>query len=578
MKIRFKHLFVFLVISILVMAPQIAQHAIILGADSSFHFNRFFDAEEQIANRNFQYFISIFGFSQSGRIVNAIYSPYIAYLNGFILYIFKSWFLYQVITGILVTFFSGISMYYLLVKNHVTNIGITMFVPIMYMLTYGVTTWITGQQFLSWGAAIVPLGISVATRLIRDRREPINIIEMSLVVSIAIEVHMLSSVLLVFILFIFLLASLWRVSNVWKLFKYLSISIFITLLLTSNIWIALFEVYSANDIMGPFDNLTPLQNGMVNFLEDGRLYWTLAVIFIIQIGLITVVKIKVDFNNKFVTLCGTILLFLTLPIVPWNYLFAHVPFISVIQFPYRLLPFADCLLLLGFALSLNQLVVVSGKHFISGFNLSMFLCIVVTIMNVQSTIYTSSLVWNNQTNIILNTGNITYKENGSELRKAFSNKNLGMALSNFWKPVPDYLPFDNNKVILHPYNQYSKEIASNTINKKLIDGSKLKISWNPEKNERYHNTGVVKYKRTEIKVGGKIAPDNQYYTTSIGTVMFKNKSGRNSITISYKPLLVTKLILILNLISWISYILLLFILKLKFIYNKFTVNKNRILI
>lgn len=50
---------------------------VILGSDSVFHYNRFYEAAMQLKNGNFSYFLSLYGFQQSGRIVNALYGPFL---------------------------------------------------------------------------------------------------------------------------------------------------------------------------------------------------------------------------------------------------------------------------------------------------------------------------------------------------------------------------------------------------------------------------------------------------------------------------------------------------------------------
>lgn len=555
MKENVKQYLLFLLLSILLVAPQLSQHSILLGADSLFHFNRFFDAEQQIENHNLSYFISIYGFSNSGRIINALYGPYIAYLNGFILYILKSWFSYQIFSGIMITFLSAVSMNYLLKQNRVSH---RLFLSVMYMMTYGITTWITAQQFLSWGAVLAPLGVSVATRMIRDKIKPINIIEMTLVVSLTIETHMLSALFLVILLSIFFIISLFTVENIKKLLQNLIISVTITLGLTSNIWISLFEVYSRNNIMSPFKNTTPLQNGTVNFLQDNRLYWTFAIIFAIQTGIIYISKTNVNFLNKLVTTTGTLMLMASLPLLPWNYLFNHFPIIGIIQFPYRLLPLSECLLLLGIGLSLNKTLYTNkNKNIVNIAHISMFIITILTLTNIQSIIYKSSTTWHSEKNIILNPGNVAYNHNGENLKNDFYSKDLGVALSQVWKPISDYLPINKNAIIEHPYNQYNKEIAGNNINTKKIIDNKLQISWISKTAQGYHNTGIVKYSGTMIQTKKNItASQKDYYLTDIGTLMFKNNVGENKITISYKPLKITNIVLILNPIIWIIFAIL----------------------
>lgn len=82
--------------SILLVLPQYFSGGIILGPDFLFHYNRFYDTAMQIKTGNFQYFISTYGFQQSGRIVNALYGPIFAYLQGLLLLLSKTWYNYQI--------------------------------------------------------------------------------------------------------------------------------------------------------------------------------------------------------------------------------------------------------------------------------------------------------------------------------------------------------------------------------------------------------------------------------------------------------------------------------------------------
>lgn len=121
LKRHFKSMLLLSLCALSVISPQLVHHSLIMGADSLFHFNRFYDAASQINDHNWQYFVSMYGFSQSGRIVNALYGPFIAYFNGFILGLTHSWFSYQIISDFIVLFVSGISMYYLLIQNYVSK-------------------------------------------------------------------------------------------------------------------------------------------------------------------------------------------------------------------------------------------------------------------------------------------------------------------------------------------------------------------------------------------------------------------------------------------------------------------------
>ena len=68
--------------AVLLVTPQLLTRKVILGSDSIFHYNRFYEAAMQLKNGNLSYFLSLYGFQQSGRIVNALYGPFFAYLQG----------------------------------------------------------------------------------------------------------------------------------------------------------------------------------------------------------------------------------------------------------------------------------------------------------------------------------------------------------------------------------------------------------------------------------------------------------------------------------------------------------------
>lgn len=74
---RYRYYLIILLIAGLFIVPQLWTQKMILGADAIFHYNRFYETAEQLRTGNFSYFISIFGFQQSGRIVNAVYGPLI---------------------------------------------------------------------------------------------------------------------------------------------------------------------------------------------------------------------------------------------------------------------------------------------------------------------------------------------------------------------------------------------------------------------------------------------------------------------------------------------------------------------
>ncbi|MBS7877697.1 hypothetical protein F6O58_10395, partial [Streptococcus suis] len=58
--------------SLLLLVPHLLTKGMVTGADLIFHYNRFYDAAMQMKEGNFSYIISLYGYQQSGRIVNAL--------------------------------------------------------------------------------------------------------------------------------------------------------------------------------------------------------------------------------------------------------------------------------------------------------------------------------------------------------------------------------------------------------------------------------------------------------------------------------------------------------------------------
>ena len=131
------YLFIFLIAGLFVV-PQLWTQKMILGADALFHYNRFYETAEQIKTGNFSYFISLFGFQQSGRIVNAVYGPLFSYLQGMLVLLAGSWFHYQVLSNFLVYLLAGCSLFKLLTYDKIRE-STAFLTAIIFMTTYGLS-------------------------------------------------------------------------------------------------------------------------------------------------------------------------------------------------------------------------------------------------------------------------------------------------------------------------------------------------------------------------------------------------------------------------------------------------------
>ena len=140
-------------IALAFLMPHLFTHKLILGADAPFHYNRFYDAAQQIKYGDFHYFPSLYGFQQSGRIVNAVYGPFFAYLQGLIVLLAGSWFHYQILSNFILYLISGFSMLILLRYVNVRN-WVSVPVAVLFMSTYSIQYWSINQGFTSWGLVL----------------------------------------------------------------------------------------------------------------------------------------------------------------------------------------------------------------------------------------------------------------------------------------------------------------------------------------------------------------------------------------------------------------------------------------
>lgn len=552
-KQKFGPILLLALVSGILLLPQVNQHALILGADVTFHWNRFYDAMMQIKEGNFQYFISMYGFSQSGRIVNALYGPYVAYLNGLILLITGSWFKYQLVSDWLINLVAAGSMYYLLRVNRVKR-GYSICLAIIFITTYAISTWVTGQQFLAWGNAIMPLGIAAATRMVRQRQDQINVLELALSVTLMIQTHVLSSLVLVIILAIFFVIGWWRSSDRGALLKRLALAVGLTILLTSNVWGAMLEVYSSNQLITPFFNPDPMNSGTVAFLTpDGRLSIAFAVLMVSQLAMFICYRRRLSLINQLVTVLGVAFFILSTQLLPWNRIFEFVPTLGLIQFPYRFLGPAIILLLLGVGLTLTA----HPWPTVTGENTANVMLIILVIISLLAGLKTLGVTqkaathWGSQ-QVFANPHGGSHRLQGQQLRDQFAGPDLGQALKAVWKTTPDYLPSKHNMSALgSSYTDYGKEIVLNNHFTKTVKNNHLIIRWS-SKDTQPHLVSVVKYGHTKLTLNGRELSQGDYSLTDIGAVKVSPKVGENTLTVSYQPGHLFEGLLLLNWLAWLG--------------------------
>ncbi len=536
-------------IALAFLMPHLFTHKLILGADAPFHYNRFYDAAQQIKYGDFHYFPSLYGFQQSGRIVNAVYGPFFAYLQGLIVLLAGSWFHYQILSNFILYLISGFSMLILLRYVNVRN-WVSVPVAVLFMSTYSIQYWSINQGFTSWGTCFYPLCMIPIADFVLHKKFPV--IKVAVSVGLMTQIHLLSSIMLALMYIPFYLYYFFNQTEKGKALLQLIKSVLLYFVLTANIWAGLAIVYSGNKILPPFVNREMSQKAID---LDGS-YWLhypkAFPILILSVFLLFIFfQQKNTLFQKIVLYTSLVFFFLSTSLIPWTTLIEkNVPFISLIQFPFRFFVPFTLLLLLYLALSLNQWSEQKWFRLLSIFGILIF-----SAQTIQN-LYQHLEKWENETFVSRHTYLFDTPE---EARKTFFSKDMSTSLFVFQKTTPDYLPIyketKDNK-----YDRYNEEILENeTTFIKTHPGGLLTIKWKNTGDKTVH-IPVIVYDRTVLQQNGKTLTD--YEVTDIGTPIVKQKKGINELTLHYQTPIYFYFILSLTLIGWFTLLCL-------FIYHRY---------
>ncbi|EOH91677.1 hypothetical protein [Enterococcus pallens] len=511
--------------AVLFILPNVITHNMIVGSDAVFHFNRFYDTAMQIKNGNFEYFITLYGFQQSGRIVNALYGPLWAYLNGLLVLIGGTWFRYQVLANFLIYLLSGSSMYCLLKRAGVSK-SLAVTVAIFFMTTFSIQYWIQRQGFTSWGTAVLPLCLLPLLDMVEKGRIPV--VKLAVLMALMTQIHLFSSLLLAVIYAFYFVYTFIRSEEKVKLMKDVSLAVLLFLGLTANLVSSLFYLYTNNQLIPPFVN-----QQMSNFAVDsGSDYWLFyPYTFVPLMGAMLAIYLV---NRKRMTplihLTGALaLLFLILSsdILPWTaWVKEQVPFVSLIQFPFRF--FAPFTVLFAFFMAQVYSTTNWSKH------LKQVVPIVVVLIGAGQILYAT-----NQTLQRWHTDRYTNKEgihtyvygDDQQVRDSFYSGDLKKSLELLQKGTPDYLPV-YDETGRNNYNLYKEKVVDpNPDFQKIAAGTSLIVKWN-QAEARQAQLPIVLYHGSEIAVNGKkVSPS----LSEIGTPTVQAKSGENKVRLWFNP-------------------------------------------
>lgn len=531
---RYRYYVFILFIAGLFVVPQLWTQKMILGADALFHYNRFYETAEQIKTGNFSYFISLFGFQQSGRIVNAVYGPLFSYLQGGLVLLAGSWFRYQVLSNFLVTLLAGCSLFKLLTYDKIKE-STAFLTAIIFMTTYSINYWVLNQGFTSWGTSLLPLCL---IPLVDLKNNHFPVVKIALSMAVMTQIHTLTAMMLGLIyapFFIVYARKRWG-NALLKLAKTIALYVCLTI----NVWISLILINTGDQLKMPFINSEMSEKA----IDLGGAYWLqqpgilrVLLIFFFLFGLVYWRKIQ-RFTKQLLIFSG-IFFFLSTSLVPWDWLVAHrVPLVTLIQFPFRFFTPFTVLFLFFIASFIHDLagkkVLFGGLLFLSVFSIGQNLQLLTHELN----------QWNSQA---LESKHTFVRVSEATARQSFYSTDLEKALKAVEKSSPDYLPIYHNDTT-NKYKSYEKQIlASQTSVSRVVKNNQLELSWQ-SKQAGPIQLPVVIYQNTKIIEGNQeITPTA---VTNIGVPTIKQKSGKNTVRVRYDPPSYIAVVFALCALSW----------------------------
>lgn len=531
-----------LVISLIIVTPQMVAHSTILGSDSIFHFNRFYEAAKQIQNGNWSFFQTNYAFQQSGRIINAIYGPLFAYLNGALLGILGTWYRYQIFSAVMIYWIAGIGMYklsrYLEAKPF-----ISLLITIIYMNIGWLPRWETAQNMTAWGAALAPYLAFCGIRMVKDPDSPVNSWKLLAIMTVIIQIHMLSSLFYAMTLVPFFVVGMLHAKQPRQMLLATVKAAVGTIILTANVWGALLTVELENKIAQPApfkltNNvlITSWQNGSRDFI-----LLPILIIFVLQI-ISVIIHFKKSLPNTITTLVGAFFLLLSSKFIPWGILEKSVPVLErFLQFPDRFTVIAYPLLLAGFVMTIQRfehanldkalLVLLSG------------VALWAMVANMRN-IYHVSKNYHTDAVIVKQGGVSKHSPHDHMIRLAVHTTHPGQLLLLVEKRSPDYLPItkDNlGKKYVRSY-AYEGQIINhvNEFSHTVLPGGRLKISWNSNRSG-WIRVPLITYHQSQLSLNGRRLKN--YPRSSIGAPYVHQRKGHNVIIMKFvQPLWVSILI------------------------------------
>lgn len=570
--LKFWPYLIFIFIAFFVLWAQKNTHSFYVASDSVFHTNQFYESAMQLKTGHFSWFMTLFGFHQTGRIVNGVYGPVFSYLMGGILDLLGTWSRLQLLMNFTVLIMSGMLMYHLARYCNIKRY-LSIIVGIFYMVSFPITVFLHGEAFTGIGNAVMPLVILMGIKMWKEHR--VRYIRIAVLLALIMQAHLLTTVISVIALIPFGCASLYHNKHVKKWLKQLAIAIVMFFLLTCNLWGALLEVFGSNYILKPFANTAMGSSEFsIGWFHNRLSLFTRPYDFLglLILAVIIVEWKKLSRTQKFIPLLGIGFLFLSSTYFPWTMVSRIIPILTqTIQIPSRFLGVACILLLITLGKGLQRLhqesVTTNGL-------------IRVIVMLMLLILAGDAIIWeesNTEYGADMFEGKEVFVGDHSNFHQQMKEKHLkwirnayrkdhrlSRALKYTVKSIPDYLPTNKPTSVkrydrIAPYKTELHElIKAKFVNHHVHGGNKndiwtsvkllhphhykhyvtnqgLVIKWNQPKKKLNHDTQIpaVKYAHTNVQYNHRNM--RRVRIDDIGAIHVKPKHKHNEIKLTYKP-------------------------------------------
>lgn len=537
---------VILLVIYLMIRYQILNHSVLLTSDALLHFKRFYETKMQIETGNFSYFQTNYAFSHSGRIFNAVYGPFLAYLGGLLLLIVHNWFNFQILIIFIVLLIAGIGMYHLALKAKVNKL-VAILLALIY-LQFGITVGILRFNFMAWGAALAPYAMMQVLYMIEDKIRPIHWLRLAIIMSLLAQVHLLSTVYIALTFVPFAIYGLINTPFKKQMMIDFLKALGVTLVLTANIWGAMLILFFHNKISLPNSfNLISHTVEYKRFINiHGFILMSVVLLLIFQL-IYVLTHLRDSVTNTLITVVAMLILLIASRVMPWAQIQNLYPSLgSSLQFPYRLAVGAWPLILVGIGISATDLM----KKNIESINLVIILGLVLTLCQNLSANYAinraRSLEFLDPHHVVIVQSYSKITKNRKQLQPLlrYSNSNKIFKLVNHTEP--DYLPYTKHA---------STAIYQNKILNKTkyyhydVKGSKLILTWHNKKAKK-KTLPIVMYKQSRLILNGKV--QTHFKQNTITQPIINARKGKNTAILQFITPIWFKVLLVVNILAWFA--------------------------